>query len=77
MWEIARSTFAIGTPGSVLFQLMFIGVVGFLLSYIASAVGKGQISRMIDVGSLFAAVIMVVSVIVRAIVAVAGVAGFK
>ena len=77
LWEIARSTFAAGSPGAVLWQLMFLGIIGFLLSYIAAAVGQGQISRMINVSTLFASVIMVASVIVRAIIAVAGIAGFN
>ena len=77
LWELARSTFAPGSPGAVLWQLMFLGVVGYFLSYITAAVGKGQISRMIDVGATFAAVILVVGVVVGAIVAVAGIAGFR
>lgn len=77
LWEIARGTFSVGSPGAVLWGLMFLAVTSFFLSYITQAVGKGQISRMIDVGSLFAAVIMVAGVIVSAIVAVAGIAGFR
>lgn len=77
LWEIARQTFAPGSPGAVLWQLMFLGVIGYFLGYIVSAVGQGQIGRMINVGTVFAAVIMVASVIIRAIVAVAGIAGFK
>lgn len=77
LWEIARSTFAPGSPGAIMWGLMFVGVVGYFLSYITAAVGKGQISRMIDVSTMFVAVIMVAGVVVAAIVAVAGIAGFR
>jgi hypothetical protein len=77
LWAIARQTFAPNSPGAALWALMFVAVVGFLLSYIATAVGKGQISRMIEVSTMFTAVIMVANVVVKAIIAVAGVAGFR
>ena len=77
LWEIARSTFAPGSPGAVLWALMFLGVVGYFLSYIASAVGQGQISKMINVATLFIAVGLVANVVLKAITAVAGLAGFK
>lgn len=76
MWEIARQTFAYGQPGAVLWQLMFIGVVGYFLAYITTALGKGQISKMIDVVTTFAAVSIVVAVVYGAIVAVSKLAGF-
>lgn len=77
IWEIARQTFAPGSPGAVLFALMFIAVVGFFLSYIASAVGKGQVARMIDVAIMFAAIIAVAGVAYNAIVTVAKLAGYN
>ena len=77
IWEIGRATFSVGSPGAVVFALMFLGLIGYLTSYVLSAVGKGQLAALINLVVMFAGIIMVVGTIVAAIVAVAGVAGFK
>ena len=48
MAQIMRETFGSGGVGVVLVQLMLIAIVGWLTAYIAEAVGRGQITRMIN-----------------------------
>ena len=77
IWEIGRATFSVGSPGAVVFGLMFLGLIGYLTSYILSAVGKGQLAALINLVVMFVGITMVVGTIVAAIVAVASVAGFR
>ncbi len=48
MWDVARSTFAVGGPGAIIIQLTFIAVVSWLSSMITNAIGKSQISSIIQ-----------------------------
>lgn len=75
MGQLAYETFGPGGPASVLIQLMLIGVVSWLLSYITTAAGKGQISNMIQVVTTFICISIIASVAWNTIVVVARIAG--
>jgi len=68
--EIAKTTFGPGGPGVVIAELMLIAVVGWLCSYIARAVGKGQIADMINIAAVFSCIAVIAGVAWNAINAV-------
>ena len=74
--QLAVGTFGIGGPGAVLVQLMLIGIVGWLLSYLTLAAGQGQISGMIKVVTIFTCIGMVAKSAWGAIKTVAAIAGY-
>lgn len=76
MSELAYQTFGPGGPASILIQLMLIAVVTWLLSYIASAAGKGNISNMINVVATFICIGIIAGVAWNTIMTVAKIAGF-
>lgn len=75
--QIAASTFGTGGVGVVLIQLMLCAVVGWLLTYIASAVGQGQIAGMIRIATVFICISLVADTAWKAIKVVAAMAGIK
>lgn len=75
MAQLAYETFGPGGPGSVLIQLMLIGVVSWLLSYITTAAGKGQISNMIQAVTTFVCIGIIAGVAWSTILTVAKIAG--
>ena len=75
--DLAGSTFGTGGPAAVIVQLMLVGVVGWLLNYIVSAAGQGQIAGMIKVTTVFVCISLVAKTAWGAIQTVAAIAGFK
>lgn len=75
MGQLAYETFGPGGPGAVLIQLMLIGVVSWLLSYITQAAGKGQISNMIQIVSRFICIGIIAATAWNTIMTVARIAG--
>ncbi len=75
MWEIAAKTFAWGAPGAVLFQLMFVALISWFLSCVASAVGNGQIANGIKVVSIFVCIYLITSIAWKAVTAIGKLAG--
>lgn len=68
--KAAAATFGPGGPGSMIIQLMLIAVVGWLAGYVAQAAGKGQISGMIHVATIFSCISIVAGTAMKAIDAV-------
>ena len=75
--DLAGSTFGTGGPAAVIVQLMLVGVVGWLLNYITSAAGQGQVAGMIKVTTVFVCIGLVAKTAWGAIQTVAAIAGFK
>jgi hypothetical protein len=65
MGSIAKAM--ISGPGIVIPQLLFLAVAGWLAEYIASAVGKGQLSQLIRLSCLLVGFCLVVNQVVIAL----------
>ncbi|KKQ05066.1 MAG: hypothetical protein US15_C0036G0013 [Candidatus Moranbacteria bacterium GW2011_GWF1_36_4] len=63
MGEAAKQAFGPSSPGFVIILLVMLGVGSYLGEMITTAIGKGQISAMIRTGTLFSAILAVVSVV--------------
>ncbi len=72
---LARDTFSVGGPGAVMFQLMFIGVIGWMLFKVLEAVGQGQIANMLKIVTVFVCIVMVAGQVWRAIQVIGSIAG--
>lgn len=68
---VAAQTFGAGGVGFAIVQLMLIAAFGALASYIASAVGQGQIASMIKMVTVFCCIAIVINSIWHAVAAVA------
>lgn len=73
MSEISRSLFS--HQGAVIVQIALLAVGGWLMSYIAEAVGKAQLARLINMAAIMVAFGLVVGTIWSALSAVAKVLG--
>lgn len=68
---VASQTFGPGGAGVAIVQLLLIAGFGTLCGYITSALGQGQISGMVKLVTVFSCITLVISVIWKAIAAVA------
>lgn len=75
MTTIARNVFL--GPGSVVIEIALLAIGGWLMSYLAQAVGKGQLARLIHISMMFAAFVIVVNTLWTALTAVAKVLGIN
>lgn len=66
MNEIAKQTFVHG-PGALVMQLVFLAVVGWFATSIASASGKGQLANMINIIIVFGAIGLVGTAVISAL----------
>lgn len=62
-------------PGAVVIELALLGVGGWLMSYIARGVGKGQLARLIHMATVFVGLMLVLGTVLRALAAVSNVLG--
>lgn len=77
MSQIAYETFGPGGPAAILIQLMLIAVVTWLLSYISTAAGKGNISNMINIVATFICIGIIAGVAWNTIMTVVRIAGLN
>lgn len=75
MTDIARGLFL--GPGAVVIEIALLAIGGWLMGYIAQAVGKGQLARLVHIAMLFAAFVIVVNTLWNALTAVARVLGIN
>lgn len=75
MTEIARGVFL--GPGAVVIEIALLAIGGWAMSYIAQALGKGQLARLIHIAMLFAAFCIVINTLWNALSAVARVFGIN
>lgn len=67
----AAQTFGTGGVGFAIVQLVLLASFGALCNYVASALGQGQIASMIKLVTVFSCIAVVISVIWKAIAAIA------
>ncbi len=72
---IAAQTFSSGGAGSAIVQLVCLAAFGSLSTYVASALGQGQIASMIKLVTVFCCISTVVGVVWSAISQIAGAFG--
>lgn len=68
---IAAQTFSTGGPGSSIVQLLLLASFGSLTSYVASALGQGQIASMIKLLSVMGCIGIVIAQVMSAVNAIA------
>jgi hypothetical protein len=74
---VAAQTFGSGGAGFAIVQLMLIAAFGALSSYIASALGQGQVASMIKMVAVFSCIAIVIHSVWKAIAAVAQAFGIQ
>jgi len=68
-------TFGTGGAGQPIVQLVCVAAVGSLSSTVAGALGHGQVAGMIKLVTVFSCIGVVISVVYKAVSAIAGMAG--
>ena len=67
MGEVAKETFGVDSIAFVIPELVLIGIGGYLMSLLLSAVGQGQIASMTKIATVFCCIYCVTSTAVKAI----------
>lgn len=73
MLQIAGDLFR--GPGAIVIQLALLAIGGWLMSYIAQALGKGQVAQLVHLAVIFTAFVLVVNLLFTALMAAGRVLG--
>ena len=73
--SVMAATFGSGGPGYSVVQLLVLASFGSLSSYIASALGQGQISNMIKLLTVFGCISIVIIQVINALRTIANAFG--